>query len=89
MSNEYLDWLADNLLDPEEKEQSKDEKLTYKKPKQIQVVNNMYNKAGKPELLLYHDEVCPTCGRYSYNGDVCSLCKKDYDLEDKKETYGL
>ena len=24
MSNEYLDWLADNLLDPEEKEQSKD-----------------------------------------------------------------
>ena len=65
------------------------EKLTYKKPKQIQVVNNMYNKVGKPELLLYHDEVCPTCGRYSYNGDVCSLCKKDYDLEDKKETYGL
>ena len=24
MSNEYLDWLADNLLDLEEKEQSKD-----------------------------------------------------------------
>ena len=24
MSNEYLDWLADKLLDPEEKEQSKD-----------------------------------------------------------------
>ena len=24
MSNEYLDWLADNLLDPEDEEQSKD-----------------------------------------------------------------
>ena len=24
MSNEYLDWLADNLLDPEEIKQSKD-----------------------------------------------------------------
>lgn len=24
MINEYLDWLSDNLLNPEEKEQSKD-----------------------------------------------------------------
>ena len=66
MSNEYLDWLADNLLDPEEKEQSKDKTIKY-----------------------HPDEICPVCGRYSYNGDVCNLCKRDYDLEDKKETYGL
>lgn len=31
MSNEYLDWLADNLLDPEEKEQSKDKELNLRK----------------------------------------------------------
>lgn len=76
MSNEYLDWLADNLLDPEEKEQSKDKELNMR-------------VLGETTIKYHPDEICPVCGSYSYNGDVCNLCKRDYDLEDKKETYGL
>lgn len=36
MSNEYLDWLADNLIDPEKEEPSKDKNCINEKWKKIE-----------------------------------------------------
>lgn len=29
--------------------------------------------------------VCPSCGEYSYNGNVCKKCLKEYSLLSEKE----
>ena len=39
-------------------------------------------------LLWYtQDEVCPICGAYSPDGDVCPNCLKTYDLYKPKVSY--
>ena len=81
MSNEYLDWLADNLIDPEEKEQSKD-------------LNNKTNVTNKKVLINSNkgtysiDEICPVCGRYQPDGQLCIPCQKEYDMYKPRVDYG-
>ena len=33
------------------------------------------------------DEICPICGVYSPDGDVCTGCQKNYDIYEPKITY--
>ena len=61
--------------------------ITYEEPGYE--INSNMRVLGETTIKYHPDEICPVCSRYSYNGDVCNLCKRDYDLEDKKETYGL
>lgn len=33
------------------------------------------------------DEICPVCGVYSPDGDVCVTCQKEYGIYKPKITY--
>ena len=34
------------------------------------------------------DEVCPCCGRYTPEGEVCISCQKEYNMYKPKVDYG-
>lgn len=34
------------------------------------------------------DEVCPCCGRYTPNGEVCVLCQKECNMYKPRIDYG-
>jgi hypothetical protein len=38
-------------------------------------------------IIYAQDEVCPICGVYSPDGDVCPNCLKSYDLYEPKTLY--
>jgi rRNA maturation protein Nop10 len=33
------------------------------------------------------DEVCPFCGRYTPNGEICIICQKEHNMYKPKITY--
>ena len=37
----------------------------------------IHTKAG---LIYSQDEICPVCGAYNPDGNVCVNCQKEYDL---------
>ena len=45
------------------------------------------NAASQSLLRYAQDEVCPICGAYSPDGDVCPNCLKTYNLYKPKVSY--
>lgn len=41
----------------------------------------------KPKVQYSLDEVCPVCGIYTPDGDVCPNCLKAHDLYEPKVSY--
>ena len=41
----------------------------------------------KPKVQYSLDEICPICGTYTPEGDVCPNCLKAHDLCEPKVSY--
>ncbi len=41
----------------------------------------------KATISYSQDEICPICGAYSPDGDVCTICLKAHDLYEPKVSY--
>lgn len=50
-------------------------------------VQSSINTTSQNLLRYTQDEVCPICGAYSPDGDVCPNCLKTYDLYKPKVSY--
>jgi hypothetical protein len=47
-----------------------------------------YHIENKETNIIYSsDEICPICGAYSPDGDVCPTCQKEYGVYKPKITY--
>ena len=48
----------------------------------------MTTKEQEKQNIQYSpDEICPVCGTYTPDGDVCPNCLKAHDLYELKVTY--
>ena len=50
-------------------------------------VKSSINVVSQGSIRYTQDEVCPVCGAYSPDGDVCPNCLKTYDLYKPKVSY--
>jgi hypothetical protein len=45
-------------------------------------------KTGKNENIIYSTaEICPVCGIYTPEGNLCVSCQKEYGLYEPKAVY--
>ena len=50
-------------------------------------VQSFINAVSQSSLRYAQDEVCPICGAYSPDGDVCPNCLKTYNLYKPRVSY--
>lgn len=44
----------------------------------------------KPEIKTYTQfDICPICGIYTADGEVCIKCQKDYNVYKPKTTFNI
>ncbi len=36
-----------------------------------------------PKIIYTADEICPACGKYSVDGNVCKACQEAYDIREQ------
>lgn len=51
------------------------------------LVQSSINAVSQSSLRYAQDEVCPICGAYSPDGDVCPNCLKTYNLYKPRVSY--
>lgn len=53
----------------------------------IDLTNNKKYFIKKDAIVYTMQEICPCCGRYTPDGDICSMCLSKYDLVKPKPEY--
>lgn len=57
------------------------------KPEWVLLNEKYYNNLKLTKVVIYaSDEICPCCGAYTADGDVCIPCQKQYNIY-KPRTY--
>lgn len=51
------------------------------------MVSNKKIKIKTSNTIISLDEICPVCGRYQPDGEVCINCQKEYDIYKPKTSY--
>ena len=47
----------------------------------------MSNLEKMPKIPYAADEICPACGAYSVDGNVCNDCKKAFGIAEPRKFY--
>lgn len=49
--------------------------------------SNKENKIKTDKAIISIYEICPVCGRYQPDGEVCTSCQKEHNIYEPKVTY--